>query len=430
MPHRRKWNRTMTRRDAIRAVAADAVAAIGGASLIRGGHAEPAKSQPASSDTVRTSGGGAIRLERQATGSEVWQVTTEKVGQSNIYCEVPYCSGDSRYFVYERRLADRTAKNRTELMVVELGTWEQRRLDLCAGMTGGAISPAGILYYLKRSDDGSVNLMRADLAKREPAKVCRLEGTDRFKSLGTVTTDGRFYACGVGLDDQYKMFGVLLVALPDGNQKIIDRDPFILNPHPQFEPGEGAQLMIQHNRGGSYKPDGTLERLVGPEGATLYLLSIADGKRTELQVGKPYTTPATGHEAWIGASKEILLTVSASGDFAADKGNLLAEAAGRPARVVAKGYRFGHVGVSRCGRLFSCDDVQGQCKVVIGSIRTGKSAVVCEARTSMGRAQNTHAHPYLTPDLKWVIFNSDRSGWPHIHAASVPEGMVEELLRE
>jgi hypothetical protein len=297
-------------------------------------------------------------------------------------------------------------------------------------MTGCAISPTGMFYYLKRDDNGTVNLMRADLSKQKPETVCRLEGTERFKSLGTVTTDGRLYACGVGRDDQYKMFGVQLVALPDGSRKIIDRDPFILNPHPQFEPSEGRQLMIQHNRGGSYKPDGTLERLVGPEGATLYLLSVADGKRTELQVGKPYTTPATGHEAWIGASKEILLTVSASGDFAAEKGNLLAVAAGRPAHAVAKGYRFGHVGVSRCGRFFSCDDVQGPCKVVIGSIRTGKTAVVCEARTSMGKAQNTHAHPYLTPDLKWVIFNSDRSGFPHVHAASVPEGMIEGLLRE
>ncbi|MCH7558921.1 MAG: hypothetical protein IIB56_15920 [Planctomycetes bacterium] len=47
----------------------------------------------------------------------------------------------------------------------------------------------------------------------------------------------------------------------------------------------------------------------------------------------------------------------------------------------------------------------------------------------MGSAQNTHPHAYLTPDLKWVIFNSDRSGFPHVHAASVPEGIIEELSK-
>jgi len=87
-----------------------------------------------------------------------------------------------------------------------------------------------------------------------------------------------------------------------------------------------------------------------------------------------------------------------------------------------------HVGVSRCGRLFSCDDWQGAFKLVIGSNATGETAVVCESKSSPARSQNTHPHPYLTPDLKWVIFNSNRSGFPHVYAASVPEGMVEGLL--
>ncbi|MHC4171659.1 MAG: sulfatase-like hydrolase/transferase [Planctomycetota bacterium] len=77
-------------------------------------------------------------------------------------------------------------------------------------------------------------------------------------------------------------------------------------------------------------------------------------------------------------------------------------------RVVAKGYCFNHVNVSRCGCLFCCDDWQQNCKLVIGSVKTGRTIVVCESRTSRSRAQNTHAHAYLTHDLRWVIFNSDR----------------------
>ena len=187
--------------------------------------------------------------------------------------------------------------------------------------------------------------------------------------------------------------------------------------------------MIQHNRGGKYTPDGERVQLTGPEGATLYLLSVPEGKRTTLQVGTPYTTRCTGHEAWIGHTREMLLSVSASGDYAPEKGNLLGVRAGGPPRVIARGYKFGHVGVSRCGRLFCCDDYQGTYQVVIGSTQSGKSAVVCESKTSPTRSQSTHPHPYLSPDLKWVIFNSNRSGHPHVHAASVPEGMVEELLK-
>jgi hypothetical protein len=373
------------------------------------------------------SAGRAIRLEQQATGSEIWQVTTGQFKQSNIYCELPYCCGDSRYFVYERRNPKLPERNKTELMVVELRTWKQHRLDVTLGLTGSAISHDGIFYYLKRTGGKVLDLMRADLANGTPEKIYHIEVEKNLISLGTVSADARYYACGTRLDDDYRMFGIMLIDLRKGTGTIIDRDPFILNPHPQFEPSRGRELMIQHNRGGKYTPEGKRIRLVGPEGATLYLLSAPNGKRTELHVGKPYTTPATGHEAWIGGTKEILLTVAADGDYAPDKGNLLAVRAGSPARIVAKGYKFNHVGVSRCGRFFCCDDWQGTAKIVIGSIRTGRTAVLCESKASMGRPQNTHAHAYLTPDLKWVIFNSDRSGFPHVHAASVPEGMIEEL---
>jgi len=87
------------------------------------------------------------------------------------------------------------------------------------------------------------------------------------------------------------------------------------------------------------------------------------------------------------------------------------------------------INVSRCGRFFCCDDWQGNSKIVIGSVETGRTAVVCEAKTSRSRPQNTHAHAYLTPNLKWVIFNSDRNGFPHVHAASVPDEIFQDILR-
>ena len=411
---------SITRRRALKCMVA------GVAGVAAGSRGGLGADRPATRAASRPSATGPVRWERQATGAEIWQVTSEEFHQSNIYCEVPYCSGDGRYFVYER--ADpKLDSNRTELMVVELGTWQQHRLDTAASISGCAISPDGVFYYLKRTAGDELELMRADLSKGTPEKVYRFRPGMLSGTLGTVSVDGRYYARGVRLDDQYKMFGILLVDLQKGTEAIIDRDPCIFNAHPQFEPGPSQLLMIQHNRGGAYSPDGKRLRLVGPEGATLYLLSVPAGQRTELKVGKPHTTPATGHEAWIGQTGAILLSVSAHDDYAPEKGNLLRVRAHEPASVAARGYSFNHVGVSRCGRFFCCDDWRGTCKVVIGSLRTGRTAVVGESRTSMGPAQNTHPHAYLTPDLKWVIFNSDRSGFPHIHAARVPEGMIDEL---
>ena len=407
----------ITRREALGQMA------LGVAATVAVGRAE-ADDQPASAGPGKRPGVG-VFVERQATGSEIWQVTTEEFSQSNIYCEVPYCDAASRYFVYQRR-NPKPADNRTELMVVELGTWKQHRLDVAHSITGLAISPGGVLYYRKRTKGNAFDLLRADLATGRPVKVHHQADGSRHRSLGTVSTDGRYYATGTRPGAGWDQFGILLIDLKTGKESIIDRDPFILNAHPQFDPG-ARQLLIQHNRGGRYSSSGQRERLVGPEGATLYLLTVPEGQRTTLQVGKPFTTPCTGHEAWIGKTHEVLLSVSAREGYAPQKGNLLGVRPAKPPRVVARGYKFNHVGVSRCGEFFCCDDWQGSFKVVIGSTRTGKTAVVCDSKTRPDRSQNTHPHAYLTPDLKWVIFNSNRSGFAHVYAAGVPDRMIRKL---
>ena len=66
---------------------------------------------------------------------------------------MPYCSRDSRYFVYQRN--NRKLKdNRTEFMVVELGTWKQHLLDTSIGLAGSAITHNGAFYYLKKTAEG------------------------------------------------------------------------------------------------------------------------------------------------------------------------------------------------------------------------------------------------------------------------------------
>ncbi len=412
---KREHNWPITRRTAIRQIVGTTVGAVGICNTTFGAGNSPAS--------------GAVRLERQATGSEIWQVTTQRFQQSNIYCELPYCSDDSRYFVYERKNPRLTGNNKTELMAVEIGTWKQHLSDVAIGVSGSAISHHGVFYYLKHTADRALSLMRADLSEGRPRSVFQMEQEQRVVSMGTVSPNGRYYAWGKRIDNEYKRFAILLIDLEKQTTTIIDEDPYIFNPHPQFEPLDGEQLLIQHNRGGTFYPDGKLEQLVGPEGATLYLLSLSDGRRTNLHVGTPYTTAVTGHQAWIGETRQILLTVSARDDYSPEEGNLLAVRADESARVVARGYKFNHVNVSRCGRFFCCDDWQQDCKIVIGSITTGRTAVVCESKTSRGRPQNTHAHAYLTPDLRWVIFNSDRNGFPHVHAASVPDGMIDDISR-
>lgn len=373
---------------------------------------------------------GGRLVEQCPNGVQVWQLTAGEGEHSNIYCELPYCSRDAGTIVVERDCATPVDGNTFEFVLIRLGSWNQEVLDV--GYEGGiratAVTADGMFYYLKRQPDGAMHLMCADLGSGQTQPVHRLRYDKRIHTLGTVSPGARHFALGVGLDHEYKDFGILLIDLHSHDETIIDTDPYIWNAHPQFEPGQGEQLMIQHNRGGFFAADGTIACSTGPEGATLYLLNAANGKRTELRVGKPYTTAITGHESWIGTSGDIVLSVAGGGDYGPEaKGNLLTVRAHTDAQPLTAGYRAGHVGVSRCGDLFSIDDYRPPYRVVIGSVHTGATAVVCEAKTAPTRSQRTHPHPYITPDRQWVIFNSNRGGNAQVYAARLTEELVDSV---
>ncbi len=137
-------NKTMTRRAALRQLAGSCATA---ALMPAVTHA--VRRSAAAADLPATVPGAVIA--REPNGTEIHQVTTERLRQSNIYCEIPYCSRDSRYFVYQRTnpaLAD----NRTEFMVVELGTWKQHRLDVASSGAAAAPSrPTGSFTTINKS---------------------------------------------------------------------------------------------------------------------------------------------------------------------------------------------------------------------------------------------------------------------------------------
>ena len=406
----------------------------------------------------------AIRIGEQDTGSVVYQVTEESLSKSNIYCEVPYCSADSKVFVYERQNPE-YGPNSTEYVICEFGTWETQVGG--RGLGPPAITHKGMLYYRRQVSAVAQELVRLDLGTGESEVIFGFPEGLQPRGLGTMSPGGRYYAYGVTLSYAPQMFGIELVDLKAGTREIINTDPYICNPHTQFEPSEGKQIMIQHNRGCTFLPDGTITQLVGPEAATAYLVDIPDGKVTRLQLGPPYTLGSTGHESWIGDTKEILVSIrsvvgidhdvggyrpehlpskaplssfclhnncshcagliKAGEAYTPEEGNLLGVRAGAPPRVVSKGYCFNHVGTSACGRFFSCD-IFPTVDVVMGSIRTGKNAVVCHSESSP--EHSAHPHPYLSPDLKWVVFDSDRSGEVQIHVATVSPEMIENLEKD
>ena len=101
-------------------------------------------------------------------------------------------------------------------------------------------------------------------------------------------------------------------------------------------------------------------------------------------------------------------------------------------RVLFKGHLFDHLSVSKDMRFLvseTYDTQDATSEIVIGSIKTGKTRVLLDTGSD-ARIHDNCPEPYFTPDCKWVIFNSGRTGSAHIYAATVPEELLKELEQE
>lgn len=368
-------------------------------------------------------------VEELPSGVIVHQVTDSPRDKHNIYCEFPWCPPSSRCFVYVRH-APNHAPNPTEIVLCEFGSWRQRTIGYARG--GLTMANGGKFYYSRIGDGGRRELVRVDL-ETELSEVLDLpEGVPDDARLD-VGPGERLIAYNLTLSLKPQRFAIGLADRRTGKCELIHEDPYICNTHHQFEPGTGHTLMVQHNRGCRFTPDGKLDLLVGPEGATIFLLSVPDGKVTRLPVGPPYTHGISGHEAWIGTTGELLMTLNTSADYAHGKGPIVAVGANGPARAVCEPWHMNHVGLEPSGRVF-CADTFAPDQIIIGSPFTHRSAVVCSARTSYLRASernawsDSHPHAYISPDCKWVVFNSDRTGTQQIYCASIPPAMLASIL--
>ena len=372
----------------------------------------------------------AHRVSEEPNGVEVFQITDEPGVKDNLYCERSYCAPDSSFFVWRRQLPGDTGipqKWFSEFVACEFGTWRER--VLFPALSYPLITRNGAFYLERLADDGSRELFRFDLATEETRRV-PVEGGVRPWTGMTASPDERFLAYGVPLGFEPQMFGVELVDLTTGAKRVLCSDPHICNPHTYIAPIEGKWMLVQHNRGCRFAPDGTQLRLLGPEGCTFFLLSVPGGERRPLPVGPPHTPSMSGHSQWVDA-ETLLMTTYAPWETEAGVGTLVRLRLGEPPELLTPGPRLNHIHVSLCGRYWIGDDIATG-EVFVGSVATGARALLCHvghdhATIHPRFSESGHAHAYLSPDLKWAVFNSCRTGRPEVHVASVPPALLASL---
>jgi hypothetical protein len=240
----------------------------------------------------------------------------------------------------------------------------------------------------------------------------------------TISPDERTFVSSTHLHDN--VYALYKVDLARGTWEFFHEEKDISNTHVQFEPVHGRDLLVQQNRGAVIRPQGGYEKLTGDEGATLYVVDI-DGKNQRfLPVGKPLTGAVDGHQCWIGRTGKVLAVVE---DPLEIGGQCIMTPGDTKARRIMPGFAFIHVSVSSDGRLVAADH-GGNHYVYLGSLETGKVVHLCDAAATRGGPHYTQEEPYVTPDNRHVIFNSNRTGIAQLYAAEIPEHVKAYLQQE
>ncbi len=364
------------------------------------------------------------REQCEESGARVTQLTSAPFIHTHIYPEAPIFTPDSRFFVYARFAA---LDQPCEYWLCEVGSWHLYRMTDEAPVTGPVISADGEhLYYVWERAAQELVLVRRNLWSLDRNEVAVARDVRRPYVLGTMSPDGRYYATRVMLAGGTA--GILRYDVAEREARVIHSHPEIFNAHPQWEPGRGRDILIQHNRGGRLDERGQIVRLVGSEGATLYLIDGEGENVRPLAVGTPHSPRIQGHQCWLGRTGRVLATLG--GDFEGDgkRGKLVTVAEGDEApTVMAGGPRFCHVSATPDGRYWVCDENPSG-DIYVGSAETGQFRLLCRSGSVFGSPQYTHPHPFLSPDGRCAFFNSIRSGIPHIHACTIPEGFLESLV--
>jgi hypothetical protein len=383
-----------------------------------------------------------------ASGARIIQLTSAAAISNNVYGEQPYCSPDGKRLVIAR-CQDFCFDLEGSLLVHDLSTLHTaliaRRMVGVRGVCNAAWS--GIVYYWTPQR----RLMRLSLASLAVEEVYREEDPQAPLPNASVSPDQRYV---IGLARRLRgpaapTFQIVRLDLARKRRSVIFEHREISNPHLQFHPVHGKQILVQHDRGTFLLPDNSLEyrRNVGP-GTRLFVLDADGGNQRELAAGPPHTASCTGHECFVSDTGNVAFSAMWTAiddhhwtqDPAHPQGNLFTVAPGDPAPTVfpAPQYLFNHISVSRCGRYFVADAAQGglfrdgrlqPVCLVMGNLQTGKHRVlVAEPLCYAGGNQCTHPHPYLTADNGHVIFNANPGfSIPQVFAARIPQGFLESL---
>lgn len=324
------------------------------------------------------------------TGVRTVQLTSFPTVSSNLYFHSRSFTPDSKTALF-LSMTEVRRNGTMDLYAVDVDGDDLRQLTEREPVHGVALSPQGKVAYYAQGR----SVYEQDIATGEVRELARFPDGVTAGGGGTMTDDGRTlctfgHVRGVGQ-------GIALVDTVTGQTRTVKTD--YGTPHLQIEPGKGQTAFY-------YGPK--LPRIVMLDGSGEHEIPL---------------DRHNGHSAWMGPTGKVY-TASVYG---VNRIDVCDQNGGQVENLVTGPPYFWHPGCDATGQWLVSDTNWPDDGLWLISTRTKKMTRLCRSRSSNSHPGWSHPHPVVSPGGQVVLFNSDRTGVPHVYAAHVPEEMRQAL---
>lgn len=361
------------------------------------------------------------RFEDPETGIAVLRLTSEPCINHHIYPESPVNTPDGKRFIFARR---KPLEYKITFWIGDIETLWVRQVTDEDGAGFPVMTPDGKWFYY--SVGRTVIRMSPETFEREEVFTIP---DDELKAVGTISSvdysGTRFLTSARNKEG---VWGVGIVDIAENRAWMTYTFPDVRNPHGQYSRNSDRKICVQVNNGIELDQYDNIIKLVGEKGCSLVVLNDDGTNPVVLKVGFSLTERGQGHQCWVGPKDMIILPlhrrVDPSQPWIQDR--IVTIVPGEEYRIVGEGKGFTHIGTSPDGEYW-VSDCNKTAEVYIGSVRTGKYRLFTRTGSTFGSAQEAHPHPFFLGDGKTIGWNSDVTGVPHIYAARIPNGFLDEL---
>jgi len=333
-------------------------------------------------------------LKDSRTGASITQLSGFPTINSKLYFHVNAFTPDSQSLVFKSyRSMERDAQ--TDAFKVNVDGTGLVQLTDSPGMGGLVLSYDGKqLFYMVGCE-----LRKVCMSTCEEEVVNRIEGLVGVAGLACTTFDDRYYFA----EGRLPGGEVAIVRFrTDGTEAGIVYAGMGIT-HVQCEPAEGKTIAFQHG------PDEQQRNiwLIDADGGNLRPLELKHGN---------------GHWMWVGGSGRIMSNLHKE-----HQGIVTMKEGDAEVERIADGEHFWHASSSLNGQWFVSDTNWPDNGIQIIHADTKKYKTLCYTGSTSGHSQWTHPHPSFSPDGRYVVYNSDATGIPHVYIAEVPTALLDEL---